>query len=697
MMRAVVVLHLIVVSALLGAFMISSGFCYSHDFRAIQHHEEPPSRGLLEFEILKRQEQEQADQRIKSTRKAIADGAETVNAASGPVTNSAGGVKDALLKELSRANRGRQIKIIKQVFKTDKKGAVEILQKGGKNFTAVADKLDALDKAGTLASVAGALSGGDVVGVAEAVGNATASGALAGASAAAGAAAGAEAGTFVGALIGGPVGAPVGAAVGATTGAVIGAIGSSVAYNEYIAPNVEKVGDHISKQYQAWQEEGETKRRRIRTDFNLVYGHGHLSSTGYIDTDELHEQAQQIRDQRNSERMERHKQQVLDEINSVNGMLIVPDVAGKSKKDAEGLIRGAGFTAKVVEEQAAPRQELVGKVYSQMPSAKSAYPVGSFVTVIALVYSEITIDMPGVIGLKAQKARDVLEAAGLTVAAQVGKEPPDPDSEYKVFAQKPEPEKPVAVGQSVSLSLYGRYQGETVPAVVGLGKLEATLQMEAAGLRVTTVPGNAALSTDKVRTVQKQSLVAGKPVSSQGGDVVLTLFASCEKSDRCKTNQHAFYAAYQVKNYDRCREILTQSQDCAFHDSELAALNQLERHKEQSQFCQEQLVAMDSALRVYNWDRFKGILAQSKSCSFYADYLGMATEVEKRAEQRKQQHDRFHEGMAQIFGSAVHSALSQSVSSHKSKNPSKGSKNRSGSYRTYQADSPNYLESLSRD
>lgn len=696
-MRAVVVLHLIIASSLFGLFMVPSGFCYSHDFRAIQQHEEPPSRGLLEFEILKRHENELADQRVKATRVAVADGAGTANSVSAPVTNSASGVKDTLLKELSKANRGRQIKIIKQVFKTDKKGAVEILQKSGKNFTLVANKLDSLDKAGTLASAAGALSGGDVVGVAEAVGNATVAGSLAGASAVAGAAAGTKGGAVVGALIAGPVGAPVGAAVGASTGAIVGAIGSSVAYNEYIAPNVENLGDHISEKYQALQEEGEKKRRRIRTDFILVHGHGHLSSTGYIDTDELHEQAQKIRDKRIRERMENNKQQTLDEINSANGVLIVPDVAGKSKNDAEGIIRGAGFTARVVEEQAAPRQELVGKVYSQMPSADSAYPIGSFVTVIALVYTEPTIEMPSVIGLKAQKARDVLEAAGFTVAAsgdiKVGKEAPDPDSEFKVFAQKPGPEKPVAVGQTVSLSIYGRYKGEIVPAVVGLGKLEATLQMEAAGLLVTTVPGDAALSTDKVKTVQQQSLEAGKPVSPQGGDVVLTLFGSCEKSDRCKKNQHSFYAAYRAKNYDRCRQILTQSQDCAFHDSELVALNQLENHEEQSQFCQEQLAAMDSALRAYNWDRFKGILAQSKSCSFYSDYLGMATEVEKRAEKRDQQYDRFHQGIAQIFGSAMHSVLSQGVTSHKSSTNIGG---RSGGHRSASDfPEPHYLEKLS--
>nr|WP_320050425.1 PASTA domain-containing protein [uncultured Desulfuromonas sp.] len=677
-MRTLLLLRSLLAIVFISLLLPAHGFSYSHDFMAIsQHPQEIPSRGLLEVEIEKRHGQAVYEQMVNEKAAARAQDVETFNAVSGPITNSAGGVKEALLKELSKANRGRQIKIIKEIFKTDKKGAVEILQKSGKNFTAVAEKLDGLDKAGTLASVLGALSGGDIVGATEAVTHAAVSGGLATGTAAVSA----ELGAAVGAMIGGPVGA----GVGAVTFAVAGAVASSVAYNEYVAPNVETVGDSLSNQYHSLQEQNEDRVRRIRTDLYLVYDRGYLSATGYIDTDELHAQAQKIREQSHAQRIKNAEQEMFAEVNSVNGMLMVPNVEGKTKKEAEGLIRAAGFAANVVEEQSAPRKELVGKVYSQMPSANSIYPVGSFMTVIALVYADITFEMPGVIGLNVTKARGILESAGLTVPAtgaiRVAKNAPDPDSEYKVFAQQPEPTKPVHAGQTVSLSLYGRYAGKTVPSVVGLGKLEATLQMEAAGLRVSTIPGEAAATTDKVKTVQSQSLTVGDPVPAKGGDVVLTLLGSCEKSDRCKANQRAFYAAYQAKKYDRCRSILEQSQDCAFHGSELAALNQLENREQQSDFCQEQLASMDSALRAYNWDRFKGVLAQSKSCSFYNEYLAMAAEAEKRVERNQSKsHDRFHQGIAQIFGSAIHSALSQGRDSQKN----------SGSY-----SEPHYLENLS--
>ncbi|WP_173060862.1 hypothetical protein [Sulfurimicrobium lacus] len=120
----------------------------------------------------------------------------------------------------------------------------------------------AFDKASNVAAGAGALYGGDGVGVAQAGANS----ALSGYSAAAGAAGGKYLGAGVGMVLGGPPGAALGGVVGGVSGAIIGSYG----YESKLKPILDKTMDAVSRDLQRKEEAANKIARRIKTDSALL-------------------------------------------------------------------------------------------------------------------------------------------------------------------------------------------------------------------------------------------------------------------------------------------------------------------------------------------------------------------------------------------------------------------------------------------
>lgn len=714
---------------------VPTACCYNHDFKSIQTHTPVPPMEMLEVEIIKRQAKERLSQEIGQAGETISTSAQTVNSVSGPITNSGDPIKKAVLQQLSHSSRSKQIKIIQHIYKTDKSEAISILQRSGKTFSEVTTRLDQLDKAGTLASMAGSLSGGDLLGAGGAALNSAASGAVAGYGAVYGAAAGAKLGGGAGTLLAGPIGTPIGAAAGGAIGAVIGAVGGSVLYTEYIEPNAVKIGDAASVYLQNRAEDNEKKVRRVRTDFVLVYPEGRLSSTGYLDPKQLHQQAQQIRNQRLAQRLEQNQQLTLDETVAESQMLIVPSLAGMTQAQADQTARSAGFTASVQTVKPAPSTDLIGKIYSQSPTAKTQQPMGSFMTITALCYDKLEpsqITMPSVIGMNPQKARGVLTSAGLTVPATgaitVGKIAPSTKLEFKVHTQVPSPGEIIQSDQVVALVLYGQYQQQTIPTVIGFGKLEAARLMEAVGLIVTSKQGDAAPTPEEENTVQTQSLTAGDPVSAQEKTVVLTLFSACTKSEFCKQNQQRYVAALNAKKFETCQQILDESGGCEFYESEIAGLSQAMCLDAESRYraafnsdnydganqilaenshcsfyvssvhelkCSKNLAEMNNALRGNNWNSFKGTLYQSQNCSFYSNYLAMAQKAEKQSQldaRQEGKRQQFGNVIGQIFGAALHSAIKQGSRPQANRPPARSTQVTDGFDIGYSTEKQYYLD-----
>ena len=221
--------------------------------------------------------------------------AEDTGEALGPGFN-AGGVIEKTGEQLSGLSKkgakgllrgtvkGSKINDAARSLQKSANAAGEVLEKAGK-----AGAL--LDDTGNLAKAAGALSGGDAVGVAQAGANA----ALSGAAASGGGAVGGKTGAVVGGLIGGPPGALAGGAIGAAVGAVAG----SVAYDEYGRPVVDKAAESASRTAEEWESQERNRLGRIRADlYTLGIRDVHPSTISESVARSLREAAREERERR---------------------------------------------------------------------------------------------------------------------------------------------------------------------------------------------------------------------------------------------------------------------------------------------------------------------------------------------------------------------------------------------------------------
>ena len=122
----------------------------------------------------------------------------------------------------------------------------------------------------------------------------------------------------------------------------------------------------------------------------------------------------------------------------------VPDVVGRTKAEAESLVRAEGLVP-VVDERASERPE--GEVVAQDPDPGSSIPRGGRV---ALVISSgpPTVRVPDVIGLTEGEARAAIEDAGLQVDIRRPRTQ-DPAEDGRVVEQRPGPSAEREEGRTV--------------------------------------------------------------------------------------------------------------------------------------------------------------------------------------------------------------------------------------------------------
>lgn len=559
-----------------------------------------------------------------------------------------------LVQHLKRMSISQRVRFV-QKLGIDKRHAHKIVKGMGKNMDKFAQNLAVLDNAATYSEMAGAIYEGDEVGAGQALVNGT----LSGTSAAIGGAAGSAAGTWAGLKIGasiGAVGGPLGSAIGGGIGTVGGALLGSYLYDWYGKPGVNKAADKISADLQAAEEAAENKRRRIRTDWKVVNPHGTLSASNTpFDPDQLHQQAERIRDQRNPNRVSFRDECPLDPNKTKPGICGcgtpdidtdgdgLPDCVDKCPRNAELLEPGP-----------------YGCGDPQVPRLK---------------------------GLTAEAAENAISKAGFEPALGVGDAPPDRASEFTVYSQAPAAGTTAAEGTAVSATIYSKYEEKKVkvPDVVGLGATEAKLRVAGKGLVAATARGDKAPEATKSNTVQGQSPAAGEPVEEQS-TVTLSVYGPYEKNERCRKNQERYYAAYQADNWDQCRQILSQSQDCAFAKGEGSQFKKRECHSANAAFygamkaqdyggaqgilarhkdcdfysdhmqylqCSKNLSALTAAYNANDTNRFKSLLAQSKNCDFYGDFVAAL----QQSEQQRQRNQQLAQVAGHVLGAALQAAL----------------------------------------
>jgi hypothetical protein len=558
-----------------------------------------------------------------------------------------------LVQHLRSLSVNKRVRLIKKLG-VNQKAAHKIAKSLGKNLDNFSGKLGYLDKAATLSEAAGAASAGDAVGTGQALAN----GSLSGTAAAAGGALGSVGGSWLGLKLGasvGIIGGPLGSAIGGGVGAVGGAILGSFLYDWYGKPEVDKAADSISKDIQAAHENAEREIRRVRTDLALVYPqHAFVAADKAPDADKLHQMAEDIRNQRHPGRFGDADECPLDPNKFKAGIC----GCGTPDTDSDG--------------------DQVPDCIDQCPHNAKRHESGP---------TGCDTVVPNVNGLTAQAAKGTISSAGLAPLLSVGDPAPDRASQYTVYTQTPSAGNRVDPGDSVSAVLYSKYKEKkvTVPDVVGLGATEAKIRIAGKGLVAAAAQGDRAPQATQSNTVQGQSPAAGQRVKEQS-TVTLTLYGPYEKNERCSKNQELFYAAFQADNMDQCRQVLSQSQDCAFYSIETSKLDQhvcrnadaayysaikardygrarsiLARNTDcdfyndrmQSLHCSENLAAMTAAYNAKDMNRFRSVLARSTDCGFYNEFVAAL----QKAENQKKRNRQLANAAGHILGGLIADAI----------------------------------------
>ena len=197
----------------------------------------------------------------------------------------------------------------------------------------------------------------------------------------------------------------------------------------------------------------------------------------------------------------------------------VPNLVGKSVEDVENSLKDTKFKYEVIEEKYDVTIDK-GLVISQTPEYKADYKIkeDTKIGIVVSLGQKLTI-VPKVTGKTEEEAKEELNNKDLEVV--VVEEFDKKVEKGIVIKQDVEPDKEVAAGITVTITVSKGIEESAVPNVTGKLKADAITELEAAGLTVATV-----LTTeDKTKedgTVVKQSIEGGTTVE-KGSTITITV------------------------------------------------------------------------------------------------------------------------------------------------------------------------------
>jgi beta-lactam-binding protein with PASTA domain/tRNA A-37 threonylcarbamoyl transferase component Bud32 len=166
----------------------------------------------------------------------------------------------------------------------------------------------------------------------------------------------------------------------------------------------------------------------------------------------------------------------------------VPNVVRLSEEQAVRELENAEFDVEVVER---PSKRDEGEVFRQDPQAGEMADEGSTVTIYVST-GPAPVEVPDVVGLSVEEARDVLRDEGLRIG-DVTFQPNDEVDEGEVVDQFPRASEEVETGTPIDLVVSSGPEEILAPAVVGQTQASAEAEIEALGLtvQVLTAPDDA--------------------------------------------------------------------------------------------------------------------------------------------------------------------------------------------------------------
>jgi serine/threonine-protein kinase len=195
----------------------------------------------------------------------------------------------------------------------------------------------------------------------------------------------------------------------------------------------------------------------------------------------------------------------------------IPDVAGKSRVEAQAILTQAGFVVGAVTDDFSDTVA-VGAVISQQPAANSSAKKGTSVA-LTLSRGPNMISVPTVMGLTESEAFKALEAAGFSPQALPSEFNKDVAG-GTVFKQTPAGGAQAAKGSVVSYVVSRGTELVQIPDVTGKSQSSATSALQKAGFKVSIKDS----TSDKV---SKGSVISQNPPSgvsvAKGSTVTITV------------------------------------------------------------------------------------------------------------------------------------------------------------------------------
>jgi eukaryotic-like serine/threonine-protein kinase len=152
---------------------------------------------------------------------------------------------------------------------------------------------------------------------------------------------------------------------------------------------------------------------------------------------------------------------------------LVPEVDGLPLVEAQNLVREAGFTPVLQEEQSEEVPE--NTVIRSEPAGGTEAEVGSEVTIVFAIGPD-AVEVPSVAGLPEAQAQDLLRQAGLSIGPRQA-EPSDTVPEGDVIRSEPEGGQLVPPGTEVSLVVSEGVGEQPLPNVVDATEDRATQEL----------------------------------------------------------------------------------------------------------------------------------------------------------------------------------------------------------------------------
>ena len=188
----------------------------------------------------------------------------------------------------------------------------------------------------------------------------------------------------------------------------------------------------------------------------------------------------------------------------------VPGLVGLTDPDAVTALDTAGLTVGAVTEENSDTVD-VGVVISQTPPPESIVAPGTAVSFVVSI-GPSTVQVPGVVGLPEDTAKNAVTSAGLivgTVTTQTSATVPAGD----VISQSPAAATAAAPGSAVTLVVSSGSPNVAVPNVVGLTEAAAQTALTSATLTV------GAITTANHATVPAGSIISQNPAAGASAAV----------------------------------------------------------------------------------------------------------------------------------------------------------------------------------